>query len=44
MHVEIILSTSETEVEKATDKVSPLSLIGLNQRQVARRQIKAAHI
>ncbi|KAF8798977.1 hypothetical protein BYT27DRAFT_7236610 [Phlegmacium glaucopus] len=40
-HVEIILSASETEVEKATDKVSPLSLTGLNRRQVARRRIEA---
>ncbi|KAF8349454.1 ribosomal protein L22/L17 [Amanita rubescens] len=40
-HVEIILSATNTEVEKATDKVVP-SLSGLNRRQVARRRIEAA--
>jgi len=41
-HVEIILSANETEVEKATDKSTELSLAGLNRRQVARRRIEAA--
>ncbi len=42
-HVEIILGSSETEVEKATDKpTSALSLAGLNRRQVARRRIEAS--
>jgi hypothetical protein len=42
-HVEIIISASETEVEKATDvPSSAISLAGLNRRQVARRRIEAA--
>ena len=42
-HVEIILSASETEVEKATNvPASAISLSGLNRRQVARRRIEAA--
>ncbi|KAF8903119.1 ribosomal protein L22/L17 [Gymnopilus junonius] len=41
-HVEIILSASETEVEKATDAPASLALTGLNRRQVARRRIEAA--
>ncbi|EKM79494.1 hypothetical protein AGABI1DRAFT_114044 [Agaricus bisporus var. burnettii JB137-S8] len=40
-HVEIILAASETEVEKATDKVVPSGLGGLNRRQVARKRIEA---
>ncbi|PPQ91670.1 hypothetical protein CVT25_012883 [Psilocybe cyanescens] len=41
-HVEIILSASETEVEKATDVPASVTLAGLNRRQVARRRIEAA--
>ncbi|KAM6494362.1 Ribosomal protein L22/L17 [Amanita muscaria] len=41
-HVEIILAASNTEVEKATDKVVPSRLSTLNRRQVARRRIEAA--
>jgi large subunit ribosomal protein L17e len=41
-HVEIVLSGSDVEVEKSTDKSSALSLTGLNRRQVARRRIEAA--
>lgn len=40
-HVEIILAASDTEVEKATDKVVGPNLTGLNRRQVARRRIEA---
>jgi hypothetical protein len=40
-HVEIILSASDVEVEKSTDKTSTISLTGLNRRQVARRRIEA---
>jgi len=38
-HIEVILISSDTEVEKATDKKS--ALIGLNRRQVARKRIEA---
>ncbi|EIN12985.1 60S ribosomal protein L17/L23 [Punctularia strigosozonata HHB-11173 SS5] len=43
-HVEVILSATDAEVEKATDKapVARASLTGLNRRQVARRRIEAA--
>ena len=43
-HVEIILSSSDSEVERAKDKdvVATSSLAGLNRRQVARRRIEAA--
>ncbi|KAG6900047.1 hypothetical protein C0993_003678 [Termitomyces sp. T159_Od127] len=41
-HVEIILSASDVEVEKATDAVATTSFAGLNRRQVARRRIEAA--
>ncbi|KAF9533163.1 ribosomal protein L22/L17, partial [Crepidotus variabilis] len=41
-HVEVILSATDEEVEKATDKSASLSLTGLNRRQVARRRIEAA--
>ncbi|KAF8231749.1 ribosomal protein L22 [Tricholoma matsutake] len=41
-HVEIILSASDVEVEKSTDKSPVLSLTGLNRRQVARRRIEAS--
>ncbi|KAH9891591.1 60S ribosomal protein L17/L23 [Cubamyces menziesii] len=43
-HVEIILSASDAEVERAKDKdvVAASSLSGLNRRQVARRRIEAA--
>jgi Ribosomal protein L22p/L17e len=42
-HVEIVLSATETQVEKSTDKApESLSLTGLNRRQVARRRIEAA--
>ncbi|KAG5651653.1 hypothetical protein H0H81_007933 [Sphagnurus paluster] len=41
-HVEIILGANDVEVEKATDKVTTVSLAGLNRRQVARRRIEAA--
>ncbi|KAF9046605.1 60S ribosomal protein L17/L23 [Panaeolus papilionaceus] len=41
-HVEIILSASDAEVEKATDvPSSAVSLAGLNRRQMARRRIEA---
>ncbi|KAG6890613.1 hypothetical protein C0995_006589 [Termitomyces sp. Mi166 len=43
-HVEIILSASDVEVEKATDAVVTTSLAGLNRRQVARRRIEAARV
>jgi large subunit ribosomal protein L17e len=39
--VEVILAASETEVEKATDKVVASELGGLNRRQVARKRIQA---
>ncbi|KAF8219271.1 ribosomal protein L22 [Tricholoma matsutake] len=42
-HVEIILSGKDEEVEKSTEKSTAVSLTGLNQRQVARRRIEAAH-
>ena len=43
-HVEIILSATDSEVERAKDKdvVAASSLSGLNRRQVARRRIEAA--
>jgi len=41
-HVEVILFASNVEVEKATDKVVPFSVSGLNRRQVARKRIEAA--
>ncbi|KIY45602.1 ribosomal protein L22 [Fistulina hepatica ATCC 64428] len=41
-HVEVILSASEEEVEKSTDKAPSLSLAGLNRRQIARKRIEAA--
>jgi hypothetical protein len=40
-HVEVILAASESEVEKATDKVAAPKLGGLNRRQVARKRIEA---
>ncbi|TFK88208.1 60S ribosomal protein L17/L23 [Polyporus arcularius HHB13444] len=44
-HVEIILSASDSEVERAKDKdVAAPSLTGLNRRQVARRRIEAARV
>lgn len=43
-HVEIILSATDSEVERAKDKdvVAASSFDGLNRRQVARRRIEAA--
>ncbi|KAK7681512.1 hypothetical protein QCA50_015244 [Cerrena zonata] len=42
-HVEVILSSGDVEVERATDKdVAKSSLTGLNRRQVARKRIEAA--
>ncbi|PFH54092.1 hypothetical protein AMATHDRAFT_53907 [Amanita thiersii Skay4041] len=41
-HVEIILAASNTEVEKASDKLVASPLHSLNRRQVARRRIEAA--
>lgn len=42
-HVEIILSATDSEVERSKDKdVATTSLSGLNRRQVARRRIEAA--
>ncbi|RPD62342.1 60S ribosomal protein L17/L23 [Lentinus tigrinus ALCF2SS1-6] len=44
-HVEIILSASDSEVERAKDKdVATSSFSGLNRRQVARRRIEAARV
>ncbi|KAI0087908.1 hypothetical protein BDY19DRAFT_994789 [Irpex rosettiformis] len=45
-HVEIILSSSDSEVERAKDKdvVAASSFVGLNRRQVARRRIEAARV
>ncbi|KAK0504126.1 Rapamycin-insensitive companion of mTOR, N-term-domain-containing protein [Armillaria luteobubalina] len=40
-HVEIILTASDDEVEKASEKAG-VSLVGLNRRQVARKRIEAA--
>ena len=42
-HVEIILKSADTEVERAKDKDAVVrSFAGLNRRQVARRRIEAA--
>ena len=43
-HVEIILSASDEEVERAKDKdaIATSAFSGLNRRQVARRRIEAA--
>ena len=43
-HVEIILSATDAEVERAKDKdaVAKSSLAGLNRRQVARKRTEAA--
>ncbi|GBE85033.1 60S ribosomal protein L17/L23 [Sparassis latifolia] len=43
-HVEIILSATDSEVERSKDKdvVATSSFAGLNRRQVARRRIEAA--
>ncbi|KAJ3479550.1 hypothetical protein NLI96_g8978 [Meripilus lineatus] len=43
-HVEVILSASDSEVERSKDKdtVATSSLTGLNRRQVARKRIEAA--
>ena len=43
-HVEIILSATDSEVERAKDKdvIAKSSLSGLNRRQVARKRIEAA--
>ncbi|KZT65805.1 60S ribosomal protein L17/L23 [Daedalea quercina L-15889] len=44
-HVEIILSASDAEVERAKDKdVATSSFSSLNRRQVARRRIEAARV
>ncbi|KAH8825355.1 60S ribosomal protein L17/L23 [Flagelloscypha sp. PMI_526] len=40
-HVEILLTATDSEVEKATDKVAASPYAGLNRRQVARRRIEA---
>ncbi|KAK0487570.1 Rapamycin-insensitive companion of mTOR, N-term-domain-containing protein [Armillaria novae-zelandiae] len=39
-HIEIILTASDDEVEKASEKAG-VSLVGLNRRQVARKRIEA---
>jgi Ribosomal protein L22p/L17e len=41
-HVEIILSSNDTEVERSKDKDEVSKLEGLNRRQVARKRIEAA--
>ena len=42
-HIEVILTSTEEEVERSEDKDAlGLSLTGLNRRQVARRRIEAA--